>query len=145
MKSKYKFIRLGCLGMVIFCMAMIAYIFLTVDDYCNDEFFDFLDTEDVIIKILKCTEGQVLYPKIIKVADVKGSPTQIKKFLFKNGFYKTQNYEGRLGYDVYKPYSDSINKNDLKYFYDNDSMGLYMLYSNHLLFIEFPGSTTFQD
>ena len=81
-----------------------------VQDYCNDRFFDFLHTEDVNIKILKCTEGKALYPKIIKVASVNGNPTQINNFISKNGFYQTKNYEGRLGYDIYKPYSESIKK-----------------------------------
>lgn len=141
-----KIVGMGCSGLFIICIGFIVYCFLKIDDYCNDEFFDFLHREDVRIEILKCSEfSNPLIPKTVKVASVTGEFIQINQFLSKNGFYQTEDYKGRLGYDVFKPYSDSIKKSHIKYFYDNDKMGLYMLYSNHYLFIVYPGSTSFQD
>src|SRR5690606_41784801 len=87
-----------------------------VQDYCNDRFFDFLHTEDDNIKILKCTEGKALYPKIIKVASVNGNPTQINIFISKNGIDQTKTSDGRLGYDIYKRYSESVKKDDHKHY-----------------------------
>jgi|SRR5690606_4043935 len=154
MVKEYKVIGIGCLGLFILFIGFIVYSFLKIDDYCNDEFFDFLHLEDVRIEILKCSEGDFVNPSTILVVRIAGNNEAVKHFLRSNGFSfeekplwidgKLESWERKEFAKQYEPYNKVISKHDSLYHYSNDTIRLSMIYADNLLFVNH-GASWFQN
>ena len=154
MHKEYKIAGLGCLGILIVALGVVVYSFIKVDDYCNSKFFDFLVLEGIQIEILKCSDGDILNPRTILVANISGNNESEKHFLRSNGFSfeekplwidgKLESWEREDLELQYDPYSNVIDKHDFVYVYTNDAIRLSMIYADNLLFVNH-GASWFQN
>ncbi|HLU94039.1 MAG TPA: hypothetical protein VKZ54_07940 [Membranihabitans sp.] len=125
-----------------------------VQNYCRDDFLNFLYLEGVTIEIIKCSEGDFVNPSTILVVRITGNNESVEHFLRSNGFSfkekplwidgKLESWESKEFTKQYEPYSKVISKHDSLYHYSNDTIRLSMIYADNLLFVNH-GASWFQN